>query len=65
MLVPKQQRAGFNLLVILVAWWLWKHRNDCVFESSSPSVQRIIQDMTDEAKMWCMAGAKGLSGMLP
>jgi hypothetical protein len=30
-LVPVLHRNGFNTLVILVAWWIWKHRNACVF----------------------------------
>lgn len=64
--VPKQQRAGFNSLVILlVAWWMWKHRNACVFYGTSPSTQRTIQDIKDEATMWCMAGARGLIGICP
>ncbi|GJN24497.1 hypothetical protein PR202_gb12240 [Eleusine coracana subsp. coracana] len=65
MLVPKEQHADFNSLVMLVAWWLWKHQNDCVFEGSSPSTQWIIQGIIDDAKMWCMAGAKGFGGMWP
>ena len=34
--VPKQNRKGFNSLVILGAWILWKHRNSCVFDGSDP-----------------------------
>lgn len=30
--VPKHQRKGFDSLVILVVWCIWKHRNACVFE---------------------------------
>ena len=30
--VSEQQQKGFNSLVILVAWWLWKYRNACVFD---------------------------------
>jgi hypothetical protein len=29
--IEKQHRKGFNSLVVLVAWWIWKHRNACVF----------------------------------
>ncbi|WVZ76816.1 hypothetical protein U9M48_024747 [Paspalum notatum var. saurae] len=36
--VPKEKRKGFNSLVILVAWTIWKHRNACVFEGLSPSM---------------------------
>ena len=34
--VLEQQQKGFNSLVILVAWWLWKHRNACVFDRTPP-----------------------------
>jgi hypothetical protein len=44
----------------LVAWWLWKHRSTCVFEETAPSVPRIIQDIKEYARLWCMASAKGL-----
>ena len=30
--VSEQQQKGFNSSVILVAWWLWKHHNACVFD---------------------------------
>uniref|UniRef100_A0A0A9HR92 Reverse transcriptase zinc-binding domain-containing protein n=1 Tax=Arundo donax TaxID=35708 RepID=A0A0A9HR92_ARUDO len=63
--VTPQCRKGFNSLVILIAWWLWKHRNSCVFEGASPSYHVILQDIQDDAKMWCMAGAKGLSSLWP
>jgi hypothetical protein len=29
--VPKEKRKGFNSLVILVAWTIWKHRNTYIF----------------------------------
>jgi hypothetical protein len=60
--VPKQHGKGFNSLVALVVWWLWKHRDACVFEASH-NAQKIIQYIEDDARLWCMAGAKGLSGM--
>jgi hypothetical protein len=39
-LVPSLHRKGFNTLVILVAWWIWKHRNACVFYGVSPNCNR-------------------------
>jgi hypothetical protein len=32
--IPKQHKKGFNPLVILGAWILWKHQNACVFDGS-------------------------------
>ena len=51
--VPKERRGGFNSLVALVAWSLWKHRNACVFDNVPPSVTKIIEDI--KAKLVCGA----------
>jgi hypothetical protein len=64
-LVPSQYCPGFNSLVVLVVWCLWKLRHECVFEDASPCTPRIIEDIKDEARIWCMAGAKGLSSIWP
>jgi hypothetical protein len=61
--VPNQIRGGLNSLILLVLWHLWKHRNACVFEGMSPSVPRIILDISKDIDMWCMACAKGLSSL--
>jgi hypothetical protein len=63
--VPKQHRLGFNSLITLVAWWLWKHRNSCVSDGTSPNAPRIIRDIKDDARMRCTTGAKGLSSLWP
>jgi hypothetical protein len=61
--VPKQAHAGFNSLLSLILWSLWKHRNACVFDSISPAVTGIIIDIRRETILWCMVGAKGLSSL--
>jgi hypothetical protein len=61
--VPKQIRAGFNSLVALILWSLWKHHNACVFDSLSPEVTGIMGTIKREATLWCMAGAKGFSSL--
>ena len=58
--VPKQQRKGFNSLVILGAWILWKLRNYCMFDESAPNVQTALQAFKDEANLWIVGGAKAL-----
>jgi hypothetical protein len=63
---PQTRSSGFQFsLVILVLWCLWKHHNACVFDGISPGVPRIIQEIKDDATLWCMAGAKGLSSIWP
>jgi hypothetical protein len=47
--IPRQSRKGFNSLVVLVAWSIWKHRNMCVFEGASPSWDSIMSNVKDEA----------------
>jgi hypothetical protein len=59
--VQGQQRKGFNYLVVLDAWVIWKHRNLCVFNGAAPSVPTALQVASEEALLWTVAGAKGLS----
>jgi hypothetical protein len=51
-------QKGLNLLIILGACCIWKHRNSCVFYGASPSVASILGMARDEAQLWTMAGAK-------
>jgi hypothetical protein len=41
-------QKGFNSLVILGAWCIWRHRNECVFEGVLPSVARAMSLVEDE-----------------
>jgi hypothetical protein len=61
--VDGQARKGFNSLVILGAWVIWKLRNGCVFGGSPPRVAVALQVAHDETLLWTMAGAKGLSSL--
>ncbi|WVZ86585.1 hypothetical protein U9M48_033340 [Paspalum notatum var. saurae] len=40
--LEKSLRKGFNSLVILVSWELWKHRNACVFDGVRPQAQTVL-----------------------
>jgi hypothetical protein len=35
-------KDGLNSLVILGAWTLWRHRNDCVFNGVKPNISTIM-----------------------
>jgi hypothetical protein len=52
-------KKGFDSLVALGAWMLWKHRNGVVFNGSSPSLVVVVQLAGEEALLWSLAGAKG------
>jgi hypothetical protein len=53
-----------STLVILGAWCIWRHRNECVFYGVPPSVASSMSLVEDECSLWCLACAKGLS-LLP
>jgi len=53
-------RKGLNSLVILGAWSIWRHRNDCVFNGFVPNVNVALRLARDEY-CWSLAGAKGFS----
>jgi hypothetical protein len=59
--VQGEVRRGFNSLVILGAWIIWKHRNQCVFHGSAPNVAATLLVAREEALLWTLAGARGLS----
>ncbi|GJM89732.1 hypothetical protein PR202_ga05948 [Eleusine coracana subsp. coracana] len=62
--VTREQRKGFNTLVMLVVWETWKHRNRCVFDGLPPHSQQLLDDILQEAQLWALAGARKLRALL-
>lgn len=62
---PVSTRKGLSSLLILTAWWLWKHRDGCIFDGDRPLVTHISGVIKDEACLWAKAGATGLRNILP
>lgn len=60
---PKDKRKGFNSVVVLGAWMLWKHRNAGVFEHSNPNIHSLVHMFKEEAHLWSLAGARGLRAL--
>jgi hypothetical protein len=55
-----QMRKGFNSLVILGVWTIWKHRNRCVFDECNPRLVTTLRVAKEEAVLWSLTGAKAL-----
>ncbi|WVZ80002.1 hypothetical protein U9M48_027520 [Paspalum notatum var. saurae] len=62
--LPKVLRKGFNSLVILVTWELWKHQNACIFENVRPDARQVVQAVIEEGHVWCLAGARALQDLV-
>lgn len=60
----KEVRKGINSLATLVAWEIWKHHNDCVFNGVNPRVASVLQVVENESNLWCSAGALALQKLL-
>jgi hypothetical protein len=59
--VPAQLKKGFDSLVVLGAWVIWKHRNSCVFNGVAPIVPAVLGMDKEEDMLSAMARAKGIS----
>jgi hypothetical protein len=58
-------RKGLGSTTLLLPWMLWKHRNDCVFEGTRPSITNMMIKIKDEASLWAQAGSIGMRDALP
>ena len=63
MMVGAQSRKGLNSLIMLGAWTIWKHRNNCVFQDRLPIVSSAFHVAKDEIFLWCVAGAKDMAAL--
>jgi hypothetical protein len=57
----EQQIKGFNFLVVLGVWIIWKHINRCVFDVLAPCVSAALLAAREEALLWTVAKVRGLS----
>jgi hypothetical protein len=62
---PRQLRKGTLSVIMLTAWWIWKHRNAAVFDNARPSVTSLFNDIVAEARQWADTGARGVRLLLP
>jgi hypothetical protein len=62
---PRALRKGTSSMILLTAWWIWKHRNAAVFDNTQPSVASLLDTIKAEAREWADAGARGVRQLLP
>jgi hypothetical protein len=62
---PRALRKGTSSMILLTAWWIWKHRNAAVFDNTQPSVASLLDTIKAEAREWAEAGARGVRQLLP
>jgi hypothetical protein len=62
-LVLKPMRKGFDSLVFLVGWRLWKERNARTFSADTLSADALVAAILVEAEEWCLAGFKQLRSL--
>jgi hypothetical protein len=62
--VHKDQPPGFDSVVILVCWCIWKERNRRTFEHRS-SLAHVVADLIiQEARLWSHAGFSAMSDLV-
>jgi len=57
-------KKGFDSILILGAWTIWKHRNRCVFDGITPDVSCVVSVIKEDLRQWSFAGARGVSHVL-
>ena len=62
--MPKAGRRGFDSLVILVSWIVWKERNDRTFDRCVRTVDEVVRRALDEILAWSLAGFRQLELVL-
>lgn len=62
--VPKVLRKGFDSLVFLIGWMLWKERNARTFNAMSSTAPQLAADIQEQADLWCAAGCRQLRTLL-
>lgn len=62
--VPRASRKGFDSLVMLVCWSLWKERNARTFRNEASSASDLCDRIREEAALWVQAGLRSLLSLL-
>jgi hypothetical protein len=58
-MVNISNKKSINSLIILGAWTLWRHHNDCVFNGLAPRLATTLVMAGEHINALNMVGAKG------
>ncbi|RCV16510.1 hypothetical protein SETIT_3G144200v2 [Setaria italica] len=62
--VAKVRRKGFDSIVWLVAWLIWRERNRRVHQRSALQPVALAPVIMEEARLWARAGFVALASLL-
>jgi hypothetical protein len=62
--LPKERRRGFDSLVTLVWWNIWRERNSRVFNDAMKQAAELASWIHEEGGQWIHAGCSRLSALL-
>jgi hypothetical protein len=54
----RNDRKALTSMIMLISWEIWKERNACIFHHHQSTVAMVIVKIKEEARAWCLAGAK-------
>jgi hypothetical protein len=57
-------RKGFDSLVLLTAWCIWREHNQRVFYGLLKRPQQLLEDIFAEGNSWLQAGFRSLAMLL-
>ena len=64
MAFPQTFRRGFDSLVLLVSWVIWKERNRWTFDRDARTTAQVLSVIHEEADACIAAGFRSLSSLL-
>jgi len=58
------REGNFDKTILLMQYPPHQHHNYCVFDGGTPALARVISEFREEAQLWSIAGARGVSYLL-